>query len=181
MLAAARRRRAEAYGLLRAYLAGEGFRRLRFALAAAAIARPWEGAAGASLDTALPDFAAGSLGRQWRRLMAAGPDLTGLPAARLHEVRIEAKRMRYAAELFAPLFRRDGTGRFIARTTDLQDCLGHLNDGATAAALMAALGPAGGGFAGGAVRGLVAGRGGDLRGEAQEAWRRLRKAGPFWM
>ena len=183
LLAAARRRRAEAYVALRGEFADDAFRRLIMALTCAGVARPWTEAAAAdhdALDAGLDRFANHALARQWRRLLAPGGDLAGLPEPRLHAIRLEAKRMRYAAELLAPLFPGRDAERLITRLRLLQDQLGHLNDGAVAATLMAELGPAGRGFAGGAVRGLVAGRGDGLRSGIAEAWRKLRKTSPFW-
>ncbi|HEX4098762.1 MAG TPA: CHAD domain-containing protein [Caulobacteraceae bacterium] len=59
-------------------------------------------------------------GRLWDRLDARGR----------HKLRIRAKRMRYAAELFSPLFRRDAGGRkaFLGPLKQMQGCLGDLND-----------------------------------------------------
>ena len=50
------------------------------------------------------------------------------PTADLHAVRIRAKRTRYAAEFFEPLFRKPAA-RLVKRMTQLQDTLGDLQDG----------------------------------------------------
>ncbi|MCX7383976.1 MAG: CHAD domain-containing protein, partial [Alphaproteobacteria bacterium] len=176
---AARRQHRDAYADLRAHLADDAFRLLVLDLALAASCAPWDAAEGAE-PRGLARFAAVALTRQWRRLLAPGRNLDGLAEARLHEIRIEAKRMRYAAELFAPLFPRRESARLMARLKTVQDLLGHLNDGATARSLMARLGGTGQGFAGGAVHGFVAAAGGAQRPGIEEAWRRLRKAPVFW-
>ncbi len=178
MAAAARRRRAEAYADLRLQLGGEAFCRLLLDLTLAARRAPWDAAGEGGRH--LGHFAQAALARQWRRLLAPGRSLDGLAETRLHDIRLEAKRMRYAAELFAPLFPRRESTRLIGRLKTLQDLLGHLNDGATARGLMARLGPAGQGFAGGAVHGYVAAAGGAQREDIATAWRRLRKAPIFW-
>jgi len=65
---------------------------------------------------------------KWRRLEAAVASLTDEPAdADLHQVRILAKRCRYALEASAPVFGARSTelAKSVAR---LQDVLGDLND-----------------------------------------------------
>ncbi|WP_024927386.1 MULTISPECIES: CHAD domain-containing protein [unclassified Mesorhizobium] len=60
-----------------------------------------------------------------------------------HEVRIVAKKLRYAAEFFEPLYKSKAEAkrhrRFITAMEDLQDLLGSLNDLATAPDMLAAL------------------------------------------
>ncbi len=178
---AAGRRREEGYDALRCYLDGDGFRRLGLLLAVGALDRPWEREApGAALAVPIMTFADAALQRQWKRLMAPGADLSDLPEPRLHEIRLEAKRMRYAAELFAGLHDRKRAGRFVAHLAELQERLGQLNDGAVAATLLEALGPAGRGFGGGVARGLVSARGEGLRAGIGKAWRRMRETKRFW-
>jgi inorganic triphosphatase YgiF len=76
--------------------------------------------------------AADELQRRSRKIRKEGARLGKLDARRRHELRIEAKKLRYACEFFADAFpgrkasrRRE---RFIARLTELQDTLGDLND-----------------------------------------------------
>ncbi len=201
--AAAERRRAACYAALHAYLAGPQFRRLGVALAAlaavpAASAEPArdtevpdasaiagaEGSGDADLqapDVKLRAYAAKALSRRLARILKAGDDITALPDEALHAIRLQAKRLRYTAELFAPVFSRREAGRFIRRLTRLQDRLGLLNDGAVASGLMAELGAAGGrGFAAGVVCGLVAARAAGAREEIARDWRKLRRTEGFW-
>ena len=56
-----------------------------------------------------------------------------------HHLRIETKKLRYAAEAFASLGPKKTAARFIARTKDLQETLGELNDLAVAGPLAASL------------------------------------------
>lgn len=180
LLAAARRRREAAYADLRAELASPGFRDLALGLAQAAALRPWEWDAGSGRQGRADAYAARVLDRRWKRAAARAEGLAGLPDEALHELRKEGKRLRYAAECFAPLFPGKATRRFFKRLAALQEALGGLNDAAVATGLVAALGPAGRGFAGGAVVGLVAARAADAKSEARRTWKRLRRAGPFW-
>lgn len=59
-----------------------------------------------------------------------------------HEVRIAAKKLRYAAEFFEPLYkgRAKRHRRFITAMSGLQDALGSLNDLATAPDMLWTLG-----------------------------------------
>ena len=186
LLAATERQRLAGYERLRRFVGSVEFRQLAITLAALAGARPWE----AEIDeearavAALPleDFAATVLTRRWKRMFAEGEDIEHLETEALHEIRLRAKRLRYAAEFFAPLFPHKATKRFIHRLSALQERLGTLNDGAVAADLLAAL--TGGGvdraFAIGAVRGFVAATGGASRAGIAEAWKKFRKQDPFW-
>ncbi|MBN8889269.1 MAG: CHAD domain-containing protein, partial [Rhodospirillales bacterium] len=190
LLAAAGRQRHAAYAARGAELENAEFRRLGVALACLAAARPWERTAPTDPDAAarrdrllaqpLEAFAARTLRRRARHLREIGPDLSGLPDAALHAIRLQAKRLRYACEVFAPLYPGRRARRMIRRLAALQDRLGLLNDASVAAGLMASLGAAGHGHAAGIVRGYVAGAAAGARTDAQRAWRRLHRLEPFW-
>ena len=187
LLAAAEKVRRGAYRDLRAYLESPAYRLLGIRLACLVALRPWEQAQAsddaASLRAApLADFAARALTRRWDRVRKPTDDFAALPVEALHALRIQSKRLRYAAEFFAPLFPRKETRRFIRRVTLLQDRLGHLNDGAVADALMARLGHGGAerAMAIGIVRGFVAGGMRGAREKGEQSWRKLRRLDPFW-
>lgn len=189
LLNAAERRRLKGYTALHRYLASAQFRRLGIALVALAAARPWETTRHAGDEAAarqaerltgsLVDFAARALGRRLRSLHTLGSDIEALPTEALHGLRLHGKRLRYVAEFCAPLFPGHGARRFIRRLTTLQERLGHLNDGAVAAELMAELG-AGRSHAGGVVRGFVAAQAAGARAQIGQAWRRFHRLDPFW-
>ncbi|MEO6093451.1 MAG: CHAD domain-containing protein [Novosphingobium sp.] len=89
-------------------------------------------------------FAIAALERLRRKLKKRGANLAELDDDARHQVRIEAKKLRYAAEFFADLF-ADGKAkrrakRFVAAVQGLQERLGDLNDIANAPALRARLG-----------------------------------------
>ncbi len=182
LLAAASRKRAASYAELATYLASQQWALLSLELALLPTTRPWDRtgdtdvlAAGAHL------YAARALDRRLKRLLTPGADLSGLPAAELHETRKQAKRLRYATEFFAPLFPGKATRKYIARLSDLQEVLGAVNDTAVAAHLTDQL--AGGtdrAFAAGVVQGFGAARGRRAAAKAQEAWRRFTRASVFW-
>ena len=193
LLTAAERRRLAAYAALRTYLDGPAFRLLGLRLALLLAARPWDQPAEteAEADTAkraeaqatpLAAFAAHMLHRRLARVLGAGDDFAALPTEAVHAVRIQGKRLRYAAEFFAPLFPRKETRRFLRRSSALQERLGHLNDGAAVAGLLAQLGDGGAerALAVGIVRGFVAAGMRAARAKSERSWRKFSRLEPFW-
>lgn len=101
---------------------------------------PWtrKGAKGARRrDRPIVDFAAASLGKGRSRLVEAGAHLARQQAPDRHKVRIQAKGLRYAADVFDQLFRDHPkrSRRFLKALERLLDDLGGLNDIATARVL----------------------------------------------
>lgn len=173
LLRRAGRARLVAYAALPPLLDGAGFRALL-----------WQGMALADTLEAQPDapplrpFAKDVLARRHRRLRKAGRRIETLPAEALHELRLDAKKLRYAAELLAPLWPGQETRRYLRRLARLQDALGLANDAAVARGLVAGLGPRG--WVLGLVEGFALARAADSRELALQAWDRWRKAGRFW-
>ncbi len=180
LIAAAAARRDTAYAALVPLLDGPALREVALRTAILVQGRPWEGVVpDGPADTA--SFGDALLARRLRRVARRARGIATMPEAALHEMRLEAKRLRYAAEVFAPLHPGRGQRRFLKRLAALQEALGHLNDGVVATVLMQALADAGGdGLAGGLVRGFVAARATDTRAQVGRAWKRLRKVVPFW-
>jgi len=69
---------------------------------------------------------------RWKRILKRGKRLSSLSSQKRHKLRIAAKKLRYASEFFASVFRRKANvrrqKRFIAGLKGLQDSLGDLND-----------------------------------------------------
>lgn len=86
--------------------------------------------AGPLLDAPVRDFAEHLLQSRYKRLMKLGERWAELPDAELHRLRIFGKKLRYVALAFSSLYRPKVTKRFLDRLSDLQDCLGAVNDGA---------------------------------------------------
>lgn len=82
------------------------------------------------------DFAARRLRKLSRRFTGAGRQLDSLDAARLHALRILAKKLRYSAEFFTALYDRQKTRPFLAALSGVQDVLGQINDVAVAHRLL---------------------------------------------
>jgi CHAD domain-containing protein len=186
LMEAAERHRRQGYADLRRFIDDPAFRLLGIRLAALSAARLWEqeidDAERTVLATPLTDFAVAALNRRLKRMVAPGNDIAHMEPEALHIIRLRAKRLRYAAEFFAPLFPGKATRRFTRRLSQLQEELGLLNDGTVAAGLLAQL-PGGGAeraFAIGLVRGFVAAASNTARKEIVEVWRDFRKQEPFW-
>jgi CHAD domain-containing protein len=96
-----------------------------------------------------------------------------------HAVRIAAKKVRYAAEFFAPFFRQKRTRTYVKALAKLQDVLGQFNDGAIAARLASEL--LGHDPAAGVVHGWVAAQAAAREPELVKAQQRFDKAKCFWI
>jgi CHAD domain-containing protein len=184
LIAAGERRRRECHAALRDFLRSAEFRQLGIALAWLAGSRSRHPALAEDTDqrVSLQDFAADVLHRRLRKLVGVD-DITGLDAAALHALRLKAKRLRYAAEIFAPLYPGKGPRRFINRLATVQDGLGQLNDRATAEKLLAELGGVGGrhAYAAGLVLGFAAaGTTTDVLPRVMRRWDKFQRAAAFW-
>ena len=187
---AATAKRDAAYGALRRELEGPGFRRLMLDGMSLLLRRPWRAEA---------DGGSGRGGRRRRCSMRRSPSSrrrcsTSAGAScseggdgigehsfeALHELRLEAKRLRYAAELFAPLWGGKAARRFLKRLAALQEALGTVNDAAVARGLLAALDGGAPAWAAGAVEGFAAARVGPARESALSRWEDVAAAKAFW-
>ncbi len=181
---AALRQRALGYRDIAADLAAGRWRPLALELALLPELRPWRADAPperlATLDLPAQPYVSRRLDHALSAMLHAGKHLRDLPDEGRHDLRKSGKRLRYAAEFFAPAFPAAGTRRYLRRLAALQEALGLLTDGAVASTLLARLGPAGSGFAGGAVLGWLAAEAAPAAEGAELAWKRLRHAEPFW-
>lgn len=127
-------------------------------------------------------FAAAVLRRRRKKLKALGSQHAELDIAALHDLRIRAKKLRYAAEFFRLLFpHRKGSRRFIAALAHLQDCLGMLNDADVGARLVQDLLPdAARDPAPAAIAAWFAGRQQLQLAQLGEAWDSYAAIKPFW-
>lgn len=181
---AAERQRQDHHAALAEYLRGPAFRTLTLQAMLIAIGQHWRDglAAPAPGDHGLRGFADAVMRKRWKRLLSAGDGLEDHPVEALHDLRLRAKRARYAAEMFAPLYPTKAVARHIRRLARLQEELGVLNDRVVAAALLQAL-PGGAGrhdFAAGVVLGFSAASAVPARKRIQKAWQKCRRGDDFW-
>jgi inorganic triphosphatase YgiF len=127
------------------------------------------------------DFAAKSLQKRRRKLISDGRGLAHASDHERHQVRIDAKKLRYAAEGFESLFGRKSARRFIDHLKSLQDELGALNDLATAETLIPSLDlPPEAALVAGELVGRMACEKSEHIARAAKAMKRLEDVEPFW-
>jgi triphosphatase len=138
--------REDAYTQVESALGSARTRRLMLDLSEWLTNGPWLTAAETEERRLEParDFAAAALDRFRRKVKKQGRDLEAVNDEARHEVRKDAKKLRYASEFFTALFdakrERRRYKRFIAALEELQDQLGAINDLATAPEVIAKLG-----------------------------------------
>jgi inorganic triphosphatase YgiF len=134
LLRAARAQRKAARSAARAALAGGRFAALALDLLA------WAHAPADPKAPTLRRLAPKQLARARLRLAGAARFFAALSPERRHRVRILAKRLRYALDLYSVALPGRQTADFIEQLARLQDLLGELNDAAVARTALAALG-----------------------------------------
>jgi inorganic triphosphatase YgiF len=140
--------------------------------------------------------AAEQLRRRWKKIFKTGNRLDELDPERQHRLRIQTKKLRYAAKFFATVFPGKKSTRrrkvFAARLEQLQESLGDLNDIAVNGKLSkqlvegenaVAVRPDGRTkkvFAVGRLSGREEARIAPLLSEAEQAYAAFAKSKPFW-
>jgi len=173
--------RQTAYARVDATLAAPRVRKLMLELTQWIMSGAWLAAAADRRDQPARAFAGAALDRLRRKVKKHGRTLAEADDRARHEVRKDAKKLRYAAEFFIALFDRKRERRryrhFIAALEDLQDELGMLNDMVTAPAVLTGLGI---GDASGAVAVLFPGSKRKLLDAAGDAHEALIDTARFW-
>ncbi len=152
----------------------------------------WEGTGWAAharelSETPVSEFARVRLKRLLKRLCKLGDRIGNLEEAELHELRIRAKKLRYACEFFRSLFPGKVTRHYIAGLAEIQDHLGALNDAVTVRHLLKEIDkrapdmdPAVLSRAGGLITGWNSAKiEGDLK-ELPAVWSAFSELKPFW-
>jgi inorganic triphosphatase YgiF len=141
-------------------------------------------------DLPIETFAREQLARRWRKVRKKGRKLARLDARSRHKLRIQTKKLRYAAEFFATLFSTKRAlkrrKQFLPALECLQDGLGDLNDIAVHEKRIAAMGVrrrrsnASRVFAAGLLTGREDARMDATMTAATDAYADLAKIKPFW-
>jgi len=187
----ARDLRDDAYTGLRETLDSPRCGRLLLELSAWVAARGWRdpppGSGSGGLSAPALSFAGEQLARRYRKVRRRGRDLARRTRAEKHALRIEVKKLRYAAEFFRSLYPEPRVGRMIKRLGRLQDVLGHLNDRHTAEAVLDRslewLGPeatAAHHRAAGFVSGWTGAEAEHQARQLERRWKRFLRTRPFW-
>jgi CHAD domain-containing protein len=150
--------------------------------------QPWSSlpdpAAAAERERPLREFAAAVLARRHQKILKRKRNPARLDAAGLHRLRIQAKKLRYAAEFFAGLYERKPVRDYVGAMARVQESLGALNDAVTAERLLETL--RGNGSPGvsheaiGLLRGWAAAGTRARLEQLPEDWKRLHAVKPFW-
>ena len=132
-------------------------------------------------DTRIGKFSGRSLDALYDQVKKRGKRAHATYDTRTHKLRIALKKLRYAAEFFAPLYPKKSTGKYIRTLKILLDELGAANDAHGVSNVLALLGErAELGFAKGAIAGWFAARDKRLARRAMKSWRAFRRLKPFW-
>jgi inorganic triphosphatase YgiF len=135
----------------------------------------------AAPPTAAETFAAKAMDARRDKVLKHGKHLKDGDDVARHHLRIQAKKLRYAAEAFAGLYPRKAAKSYIRRVKALQDVLGDLNDLATVGPLVEGLDLASdAAFAAGELAGWRSAGKPALIARAGKAFHRLADADPFW-
>ena len=142
----------------------------------------------AVLDRPLVHLGGRLLDKRHRRALKRGRNFDGLSDARLHQLRIALKKLRYAGEFFAAQYPEGKPRPYIQALRRLQDGLGSLNDVAVAEQRLAELlhnrresgDRAAIGLAAGQVIGWHARVRQEIRDRTAEDWRSFTAAVPYW-
>jgi inorganic triphosphatase YgiF len=178
------RRRRRLSGIAREAVATPRFQQLLLALAAffAIFTRP-PGPAPAPMLAR--DWIGPVLQQRHDKLSRRARRIHRVDATDRHRARVAAKKLRYAAEFFAPLFSGKRAEAYIAAVSKLQSVLGRLNDFEIAGKLLDELAPAEDGAPGvahaiGIARGWLAASVAPELKRLRKARRAFGKCEPFW-
>jgi inorganic triphosphatase YgiF len=188
--------RTKAYDQVTETLQSATFRQHMLGLLAWIEAGPWlamdDPDRAALRDRPIERFASDILDQRRRKVKKTGRNLDKLDAEARHQVRIHAKKLRYASEFFAALVSGKKASRrrkrFIKALEHLQACLGDLNDIETGRSMTENLArsegeasePSSHLFAAGHVSGRQDARHAGLLTSAEQAYGALARAKPFW-
>lgn len=125
-----------AYNEVRTALSSQRYQCLLLTLAAWLENERWREGAHNSKCIKVLNIATATLTKRHKQLQRSGKHFIHLHPEERHAIRIAAKKLRYAAEFFASLYSSAKSRSFISSLSQLQDCLGVLNDTITTEKLL---------------------------------------------
>ena len=132
-------------------------------------------------ETRIGKFSGHSLDELYAQVRKRGKRAHGEYDAQTHKLRIALKKLRYAAEFFAPLYPPKKSAKFIKSLKLLLDELGAANDAHGVDEVLKRLGDGAElRFAKGVIIGWYAAREKRLTRRAIESWRDFKRLKPFW-
>jgi CHAD domain-containing protein len=142
------------------------------------VSRLAHGSAARAGDGGLARYCTSRLAKDARALRRAASGFAALDATGRHELRIRAKRLRYALDACAGLFGAKRVKRYTAVLSELQDALGDANDARVAASVVNEMRAPGAWCR--AARDWLGVREGDATRRAAPCLDRLRETPPPW-
>jgi inorganic triphosphatase YgiF len=144
-----------------------------------------EAGKGGDLGAAAREAGAARLEKAAAKAGKLGRKFAALPPPARHELRKRLKKLRYAAQVFEPLFKSGQTAPYLTHLGALQDSLGALNDVAAAEETLARLPVAAqhrtaAAKAGGFILGYHGRRAEQDLKAAEKLWKKFAKAPRFW-
>ncbi|HET9112548.1 MAG TPA: CHAD domain-containing protein [Burkholderiales bacterium] len=133
----------------------------------------------AASPVSISDFAKRILDQRYRNFRRRGKNFKTLPADKLHALRIAGKKLRYAAEFFAPIYRGRDARTYLEAMSILQDALGAVNDAVTTGLLLNEFSVADA-EASSLIKGWIACRTGQHVAGLASQWKRFKSAPVFW-
>lgn len=130
-------------------------------------------------QSSIAHFARLVLEKRYRNFKNSGKGISSLGAEELHALRINGKRLRYAAEFFSPLYPARSVRSFLAAMSGLQDALGEINDAATTNHLLLELSDIDPGTSC-LVKGWVNCEARQRIGQLAPRWKQFKTITPFW-
>jgi CHAD domain-containing protein len=129
-------------------------------------------------------FVAEQLQRRFRKVRKRGKKLAQLDASERHKLRIQVKKLRYAADFFSEVFRGKKSmkrqKKFTSALKQLQGGLGDLNDIVVDERLIASVGSRNSAFAAGLLTGREEARESEAMRAAIQGHAQLVRVKPFW-
>ncbi|MBX3616800.1 CYTH and CHAD domain-containing protein [Nitrosomonas sp.] len=127
-------------------------------------------------------WARAMLESRWQKLLERGQNFANLDDTQRHQIRIAAKKLRYAIDMAASIFRKKNTDPFIALLSELQDELGYVNDRVIARQLLHTLPKrtAAIGFAFGQMSGVLKYQTLHTTHSSTTVWKKLLASKLFW-
>jgi inorganic triphosphatase YgiF len=118
----------EAYNELSTTLTSQRYQRLLLTLASWLENESWRTKSHEDRFVKAINFSSAILAKRYKHLLMLSKDLIHMSPQVRHSARISAKKLRYAAEFFSSLYTTKKSRPFIQSLSQLQDCLGVLND-----------------------------------------------------
>ena len=175
--------RAEAWERAAAAIGGQEFSLFVFEVMMLATLEDWRYGARFELFDPTQTFAARALERRLAKAMTVGESLTQVEPEAGHPLRLQIKKLRYAAQTFRDLYPKSARKPYFSAMSGLQDGFGRLNDAVVAQRLahMAAIGQGpDAAQAAGVVIGYRSEEARRVLPEIMMRWQEFVAARPFW-